>query len=52
LKNDTGSTKVFEALAEILYKSEYDNVDGIKKIYEVTREKYPVGTYVPPCKIS
>lgn len=43
-------TKVFEALAEMLYKAEYDNTDGIKKIYEAVREKYPVGTYYPPCK--
>jgi hypothetical protein len=38
-------TKVFEALAEILYKAEYDNTDAIKKIYETVREKYPIGTY-------
>lgn len=43
-------TKVFEALAEMLYKAEYDNADAIKKIYETVREKYPVGTYYPPCK--
>jgi hypothetical protein len=43
-------TKVFEALAEMIYKSGYDNIDGIKKIYEAVREKYPVGTYFPPCK--
>ena len=43
-------TKVFEALAEMLYKSGYDNIDGIKKIYEALREKYPAGTYFPPCK--
>lgn len=43
-------TKVFEALAEMLYKAEYDNADAIKKIYETAREKYPVGTYYPPCK--
>lgn len=42
--------KVFEALAEMLYKSGYDNIDGIKKIYEALREKYPAGTYFPPCK--
>jgi len=44
-------TKVFEALAEMLYKAEYDNTDGIKKIYETVREKYPVGIYYPPAKI-
>lgn len=43
-------TKVFEALAEMLYKAEYDNTDGIRKIYETIREKYPVGTYYRPCK--
>lgn len=43
-------TKVFEALSEMLYKAEYDNADAIKKIYEIVREKYPVGTYYPPCK--
>ena len=45
-------TKVFEALSEMLYKAEYDNTDGIKKIYEAVREKYPVGTYCPPCEIT
>ena len=43
-------TKVFEALAEMLYKAEYDNNDGIKKIYETVREKYPIGTYWMPSK--
>lgn len=43
-------TKVFEALAEMLYKSGYDNIDGIKKIYEALREKYPAGTYYSGCK--
>jgi hypothetical protein len=41
---------VFEALAEMLYKAEYDNNDGIKKIYETVREKYPIGTYWMPFK--
>lgn len=45
-------TKVFEAIAEMLYKAEYDNTDAIKKIYETVREKYPVGTYYPPCKTN
>ena len=45
-------TKVFEALSEMLYKAEYDNTDGIKKICEAVREKYPVGTYCPPCEIT
>lgn len=43
-------TKVFEALAEMLYKSGYDNIDGIKKIYEALRKKYPAGTYYSGCK--
>ncbi len=43
-------TKVFEALAEMLCKSGYDNIDGIKKIYEALREKYPAGTYYSGCK--
>ena len=43
-------TKVFEALSEMLYKAEYDNADGIRKICEAVREKYPVGTYYRPCK--
>jgi hypothetical protein len=43
-------TKVFEALAEMLYKAEYDNTDGIKKIYETVREKYPSGAYWMPSK--
>ncbi len=43
-------TKVFEALAEMFYKSGHDNIDGIKKIYEALREKYPAETYYPPCK--
>lgn len=50
LKYAIERTKVFEALAEMLYKAEYDNTDAIKKIYETVREKYPVGTYYPPCK--
>ena len=45
-------TKVFEALSEMLYKAQYDNTDGIKKICEAVREKYPVGTYCPPCEIT
>ena len=41
-------TKVFEALAEMLYKADYDNSDGIKKIYEIVRQKYPIGIYSTP----
>ena len=32
--------KVFECLAEMLYSSHFDNIDGIKKIYEVTKKNY------------
>lgn len=45
LRYNVERTKVFEALSEMLYKAGYDNMDGIKKIYEAVREKYPVGTY-------
>jgi ferritin-like protein len=41
-------TKVFEEIADMLYKSEYDQRDAVKKIYEIVREKYPIGTYCPP----
>jgi hypothetical protein len=30
--------KVFECLAEMLYSSHFDNIDAVKKIYEVTKE--------------
>jgi hypothetical protein len=50
LRYNIERTKVFEALAEMLYKAEYDNTDGIKKIYETVREKYPIGTYWMPSK--
>jgi hypothetical protein len=40
-------TKVFEEIADMLYKSEYDQRDAAKKIYEIVREKYPIGTYCP-----
>jgi len=50
LRYNVERTKVFEALAEMLYKAEYDNTDGIKKIYETVREKYPIGTYWMPTK--
>ena len=51
LRYNVERTKVFEALAEMLYKAGYDNTDAIKKIYETVREKYPVGIYYPPAKI-
>jgi hypothetical protein len=50
LRYNVERTKVFEALAEMLYKAEYDNTDAIKKIYETVREKYPIGTYWMPSK--
>jgi len=50
LRYNIERTKVFEALAEMLYKAEYDNTDAIKKIYEIVREKYPIGTYWMPSK--
>jgi hypothetical protein len=48
LRYNVERTKVFEALAEMLYKADYDNTDASKKIYETIREKYSVGTYCPP----
>ena len=50
LRYNVERTKVFEALAEMLYKAEYDNNDAIKKIYEIVREKYPAGAYWMPSK--
>ena len=50
LRYNIERTKVFEALAEMLYKAGYDNTDAIKKIYEIVREKYPIGTYWMPSK--
>lgn len=50
LRYNVERTKVFEALAEMLYKAGYDNTDAIKKIYEIVREKYPIGTYWMPSK--
>lgn len=43
-------TKVFEKLAELLYHSSYDDIDGVKKMYDIVRKEYPVGTYYRPCK--
>ena len=43
-------TKVFEALAELFYHSSYDDIDGVKKMYDIVRKEYPVGTYYPPCR--
>ena len=50
LRYNIERTKAFEALAEMLYKAGYDNIDGIKKIYEIVREKYPAGAYWMPSK--
>ena len=50
LRYNVERTKAFEALAEMLYSVEYDNIDGIKKIYEIVREKYPAGAYWMPTK--
>jgi hypothetical protein len=50
LRYNIERTKAFEALAEMLYKAEYDNTDAIKKIYEIVREKYPAGAYWMPSK--
>jgi hypothetical protein len=32
--------KVFECLAEMFYSSHFDNIDAVKKIYEITRKNY------------
>ena len=50
LRYNIERTKAFEALAEMLYKAGYDNIDAIKKIYEIVREKYPSGAYWMPSK--
>ena len=48
LRCNVERAKVFEVLAEMLSKVDYDNTDASKKIYETIREKYSVGTYYPP----
>jgi hypothetical protein len=40
--------RVFEELAGMFYNAGFDNRAAIKKIYEIVREKYPVGTYYSP----
>ena len=50
LRYNIERTAAFEALAEMLYKAGYDNIDAIKKIYEIVREKYPSGAYWMPSK--
>lgn len=39
--------RVFEEIAGMFYNAGFDNRAAIKKIYEIVREKYPVGTYYP-----
>ena len=48
LRYNVERAKVFEVLAEMLSKVDYDNTDASKKIYETIREKYSVRTYRPP----
>ena len=48
LRYNVERTKVFEEIADMLYKAGYDQMDAAKKIYEIVREKYPIGTYCPP----
>lgn len=50
LRYNVERTKAFEVLAEMFYKAGYDDIDGIKKIYEIVREKYPAGAYWMPTK--
>lgn len=47
LRYNVERTKVFEEIADMLYKSEYDQRDAVKKIYEIVRDKYPIGVYCP-----
>lgn len=50
LEYNIARTKVFEKLAELFYHSSYDDIDGVKKMYDIVRKEYPVGAYYPPCK--
>ena len=52
LRYNIERTKAFEVLGEMFYKAGYDDIDGVKKIYEIVREKYPVGTYCSPTNIK
>ena len=52
LRYNIERTKAFEVLGEMFYKAGYDDIDGIKKIYEIVREKYPIGTYCSPANIK
>jgi hypothetical protein len=47
LRYNVERTKVFEEIADMLYKAGYDQRDAVKKIYEIVREKYPIGVYGP-----
>ena len=40
-------TQAFEEIAGMFYNAGFDNRAAIKKIYEIVRERYPVGTYYP-----
>lgn len=50
LEYNIARTKVFEKFAELFYHSSYDDIDGVKKMYDIVRKEYPVGTYYPRCK--
>ena len=40
LRYQAEKAKVFEYLAEMFYFSHFDNIDAVKKIYEITRKNY------------
>jgi hypothetical protein len=41
LRYQAEKAKVFQCLTEMFYFSHFDNIDAIKKIYEITRNNYP-----------
>lgn len=47
LRYNVERTKVFEEVASMLHNAGHDQRDAAKKIYEIVREKYPIGTYYP-----
>jgi uncharacterized membrane-anchored protein YjiN (DUF445 family) len=47
LRYNVERTKVFEEVASMLHNAGHDQRDAAKKIYEIVREKYPIGTYCP-----
>jgi hypothetical protein len=47
LRYNVERTKVFEEVASMLHNAGHDQMDAAKKIYEIVREKYPIGTYCP-----